>query len=774
MLSTLLLALQVMQAEPPPAVAHAYNGRAVQTRVAAPHIEAEARIDGVLDDAAWRDAAVMTGFSQYRPVEGRAAEDSTEVRVWYSSRAIYFGIHAFAPAGGTRAKLADRDKIDADDYVQIMLDTFNDHRQAFVFGVNPLGVQSDGTRTEGAAGGATSNAVDLSADFVYESRGRLTDDGYEVEVRIPFKSLRFQSARVQDWGINIFRKIQHSGFEDTWTRTAKAASFLAQSGTLSGLRELSRGLVLDLNPVTTTRLAGASTEADTWHYSGSPEFGGNVRWGLTSSMTLNGTANPDFSQVEADVGQVAGDARFALSFPEKRPFFIEGSDLFNTPNGLVYTRRITSPLGALKLTGKAAGTTIGVLSAMDARSGSFTGADHPLYTIARLRKDLGRQSTLGVTYTDRADGGNYNRMINADTRLVFRKLYFVQLQYAQSFTRTPAGDISGPLWQLWYDRTGKYFGFGYNVLGISPDFRAASGFIPRTGVVQPRFNNRFSVYGRQGALMQAWTITPQINGTWDYDEFFKHKTAREWRSSFANAFTLRRGWTVGATIAYEEFRFDEKFHAGQYVNTVTGGGISSIVPFHIGTSAGTRSIAFNAVTPQFPKFSSSLVTRVGKDADFFEHSTADVLQVSWIADWVPTQKARVQGIYTHLDHRRARDGTLIDRARIPRIKLEYQLSRPIFFRWVAQYDARTRSALRDPRTDQPLLLAGTNGQYTPIGASASNDFRMDWLFSYRPNPGTVIFAGYGSSLTEPIAFTFRDVGRVSDAFFFKISYLFRM
>src|SRR5688572_5510685 len=234
MVSLLVAALQALQVGGIPSApdpAPVFSGRDGQIEVSAPKLDAEVRIDGLMDEPVWQQAALLTGFSQYRPVEGRAAEDSTRVRVWYSSTAIYFGIIAAAPPGATRAKLAERDKIDADDYVQILIDTFNDKRNAFVFGVNPLGVQSDGIRSEGS-GGAVANNVDVSMDFVYESKGRLTDSGFEVEVRVPFKSLRFQSAKVQDWGINIFRLIQHSGFEDTWTRTGKGASFLAQSGKL--------------------------------------------------------------------------------------------------------------------------------------------------------------------------------------------------------------------------------------------------------------------------------------------------------------------------------------------------------------------------------------------------------------------------------------------------------------------------------------------------------------------------------------------------------------
>ncbi|PYP98603.1 MAG: hypothetical protein DMD34_02150 [Gemmatimonadetes bacterium] len=341
-----------------------YSGTAKQLDVHLPRIETQAKIDGVLDDAVWRQAAMLTHFSQYRPVDGRPAEDSTEVLVWYASDAIYFGIRAFEQHGTVvRATLADRDNIDADDHVAILLDTYLDHRRATLIAVNPLGVQEDGVWSDGvgagaaggpSAGGRFDATIDLNPDYVYESHGRVTEWGYEVEVRIPFKSLRYQSADPQDWGIQIVRSAQHSGYEDTWTPAVRAnASFLIQSGRLVGLTDLRRGLVLDITPEFTATVNGAPvTPGGSYDYTGKPELAGTVRWGMTQNLSLTSTANPDFSQVEADVGQVTVNERFALFYPEKRPFFLEGLEQFDTPNQLIYTRRVVQPVFGAKLAGK--------------------------------------------------------------------------------------------------------------------------------------------------------------------------------------------------------------------------------------------------------------------------------------------------------------------------------------------------------------------------------------------------------------------------------------
>src|SRR6266567_4552023 len=353
----LLLVLQVAAPTVPPRV---YSGLNKQLNVAVPCIDTTVTVDGVLDEPVWGEAAVLSGFSQYRPVDGRPAAVSTEVLTWYGPDAMYFGIRAYEQHGAVvRATLAERDNIDADDRVVLLLDTYADHRRAMLFAVNPLGVQEDGVWSDGieaAAGGPTAGGrldatIDLNPDYVYQSRGRLTPFGYEVEIRIPFKSLHYQSTDPQDWGLQIVREIQHTGSEDTWAPALRAnASFLIQSGRLVGLTQLHRGLVMDATPEFTTKVNGA------------PE-----------TLGLSGTVNPDFSQVEADVGQVTTNVRFPLFFPEKRPFFLEGLEQYATPNRLIYTRQIAAPVVGAKLAGKVGSTNVAYLGAVDDRQQSAAG-----------------------------------------------------------------------------------------------------------------------------------------------------------------------------------------------------------------------------------------------------------------------------------------------------------------------------------------------------------------------------------------------------------------
>ncbi|HYT83119.1 MAG TPA: DUF5916 domain-containing protein, partial [Gemmatimonadales bacterium] len=486
MLPVLLLLLQTA-GDPGPV----YDGRLRQIEVRLPRIEAAVHLDGVLNDDVWRHAALLKGFSQYRPVDSRPADDSTEVLVFYAPDAIYFGIRGFETHGNVvRATLADRDNIGADDNIQILLDTFNDRRRALLFAVNPLGAQEDGVRSEGlagAAGGANAGfrfdgVVDLNPDYVYQSQGRLTPTGFEIEVRIPFKSLRYQSGETQDWGIQIIRTTQHTGYEDTWTPVVRAnASFLIQSGTLKDLSGLRRGLVMDVNPEFTSRVDGVPS-APTYRYGkADPQLGVNLRWGITQNLGATGTVNPDFSQVEADVGQVTVNERFALFFPEKRPFFLEGLEQFDTPNVLIYTRRIGAPVAGAKLTGKVGGTGVAYIGAVDDDALSATN-DHPVYNLLRLRRDLGTSSTVGLAYTDRIEGDAWNRVLGADARLVWKKIWYSAAQFAGAWTSdgTASGVRSGELWEATlYDRTGYSYGNHGRLTGVSPDFAALSGFVNR-------------------------------------------------------------------------------------------------------------------------------------------------------------------------------------------------------------------------------------------------------------------------------------------------------
>ena len=733
-----------------------------------PRLDADVRVDGRLDEETWTQAARLSGFHQFQPVDGRPAEETTEVLVWYSPRAIHFGILAHAKNPETiRATLADRDNIDNDDRVTIYLDTFRDRRRAFFFVVNPLGVQADGVRTEGAvsAGNIFGGNVDYNPDFFFESKGHVTASGYEVEVRIPFKSLRFAGGGPQQWGLNVVRNVPQTGYEDTWTDVRRAsASFLAQAGTVEGLHDLERGVVTELQPFITTSANGSRDEASGRFVRGSadPSTGANLRLGF-SQLSLDATVNPDFSQVESDAGLVTVNERFDLFIPEKRPFFLEGIELFATPNQLVYTRRIVDPLGGAKVTGKLGAYSIAHLSAMDERGGTDA-----LFNIARVRRDIGGNSVAGVTATDYERSGEFNRVAAADVRIVFGGLYYVEGQGGGSATRVPAGGgswrtLTSPIWKAEFDRTGRAWGFNYQLNGIGQSFASYAGFVPRSDVTSFHAFNRFSWYGARGALLENLTSYFGPTRVWDYDAFGR-AGALEGRDEITAIARLRGGWSLTATAARQFFALDPSLY--QYYTVDRGGGIEPYdAPDEI---SGLIDALLELDTPLYQTFNAIVRVSRTEVPIFAEGSEGTEMRGSVNLSLRPTTSFRVNwtGVLSRIT--RQRDGSEFARVFIPRLKLEYQLTRAVRFRAVGEYTSARGASFLDAETGDSLLVGGVI-----VPAVQSGGLRVDWLASYEPTPGTVAFLGYGSSHTAPSATSLSALRRAEDGFFVKLAYQFR-
>lgn len=736
-----------------------------------PRIDAAIQVDGRLDEAVWSQAVKLVGFSQYQPVDGRPAEEKTEVAVWYSATAIHFGIVAFdSTPGSIRATVADRDNLDAEDTVTIYLDTFNDHRRAFFFTVNPLGIQQDGVlseagfnagnlKQEGGALRAAGGATDKNPDYQFDSKGRITDSGYVVEVRIPFKSLRYSGTGPQRWGLNILRTVQRTGYLDTWTDARRAGeSFLAQAGDIDGLHDLQRGLVTEIQPFVTTAVNSARVDVAApleWEET-KTNPGVNLRFS-TTNLALDATVNPDFSQVESDASQVTVNERFALFYPEKRPFFLEGIELFAAPNQLVYSRRIVNPMAGGKVTGKVGGLNIAYLLVKEKEDSG--GA---LFNVARLRKDVGPNSTVGVTFTDRTATGSGNRVVAADSRVIFKHVYYVQAQAGGSWTEVGVGRRASPLWMLEWDRTGRAFGFNYKVTGTGPGFQAAAGYVPRNNIVEARITNRLSWYGARGSRLE--TVSPRLNISriWRYDAV--DQGPLEGTDQLSLQSQWRGGWTANLTLKHLSWRFEPNTFGAYQVSG--NGGSGAYAPLDR-VSGLTPSITVK--TPIFRTFNAQLDAQRGVVAIFAEGSEGRETRVTATVSARPTGSIRMDATATYSRITRERDGSEFAQTVIPRFKVEYQATRSVFFRMVAEYQSLEQALLRDPVYGIPLVVGGL----VPA-ARATTGLRLDWLASYKPTPGTVAFLGYGSSLAadelNPLS---TRLERMSSGFFLKLAYQIR-
>ena len=766
------------------AAARSYEGTG-RPAVVIPRLAAGAAnvtIDGSLTEPVWSQAARLTGFRQYQPADGRPAEARTEARVFYSQDAIYFGVTAYAedPAS-IRATIADRDNLGNEDRITIYLDTFNDKRRAYFFVVNPLGSQGDGVRTEGAAsaGNMFGGNVDWNPDFRFESKGQVTDSGYVVEVRIPFKSLRFPTGEPQTWGVNIVRNVQATGFEDTWTDARRAtASFLSEAGTLTGIRDIERGITTEVQPFVTARLTGARQLGGEFERDDlNPDAGVNLKVALPA-VTLDATVKPDFSQVESDAGLVTVNERFALFFAEKRPFFLEGIELFNTPNQLVYTRQIAAPVAGAKVTGKLGPISVAYLSALDDTPcptiiGDFRDfqptCDKALFNIARLRRDFGGNSTASLTVTDRRAGDTTNTVLAGDVRYVFGRMYYFESQVGTSWTkdalRFGTTDMKvAPIWKAELDRTGRSWGFNYQVNGISDEFVSRSGFLPRNGIVRANAFNRLSYYGDPGATLQSVTVFFGPERIWLYDSFALDD-AYEGRESVTGMFRLRGGWNLSTNIARNFFTFDPQAYAGLYV--VGPDGLQPYLPPDDQLS-GLVSISGTVGTPTFRNFNVSLTVARNQTAVFAEGSEGREWRATGNLTLRPTVSVRAEGSLQIVRIDRAYDGSAYARTAIPRVKVEYQPTRALFFRVVSQFQSQRTSALLTPSGQQ---LVRQNG--APVGEGDVGTLRTDWLVSYEPTPGTVAFFGYGDTRADFQTSKLSDLERQVDGFFVKVAYQWR-
>jgi Domain of unknown function (DUF5916)/Carbohydrate family 9 binding domain-like len=764
-ISCLLLVLVLVcparaQAPPPPSAVVSGVG---SPTVTIPRIDAAAQIDGVLDEPAWSQAARLGHFSQYQPADGRPAEEETEVLVWYSPTAIYFGIVARdSDPSSVRATMSDRDNLDAEDTVTIYLDTFHDLRRAFFFTVNALGAQQDGMHSEAGFNAGTLSGGgmdDKTPDFQFDSKGRLTDFGYVVELRIPFKTLRYPGgAAPQTWGLQVRRIVQRTQYKDTWTDARRAGeSFLAQSGAIAGLHDMRRGIVTETQPVLVVSENGSRASAGAPFVRGRPDFkpGLNFRFS-TTSLTVDTTVNPDFSQIEADAAQVTANQRFALFYPEKRPFFLEGIDMFATPNQLVYTRQIVDPIAGAKLTGKLGSWNVAYLG-MKEREGSG-GA---LFDIARVRRDIGSGSTFGVTFTDRSADSGGNRVVAVDQRTIFKEIWYYQVQAAGSWTDFPDGSRrSSPMWMAELDATGRAFGINYKLTGIGTDFQADSGYVPRNDIVQGNLYNRYSWYGAKGARFETFSAHYNASRIWRYHDFGSRGPI-EGADSFVFQFGWRGGWSLNANLQRVFWDFQRDSYVA-YQLSRTG------EPYLPIDRVGGFTPDVSIRTPVFRSFDAQVDVSRGPVAIFAEGSAGHQTAVSATVNARPTRSLRLQATLTRSRIERDRDGSEFALTVIPRFKVEYQPTRAIFFRMVGQYQSQRQGLLLDAIGGEPLTVAGV---IPP--AQKSDGLRLDWLASYKPTPGTMVFFGYGASFVTDRTLSLANLERMSDGFFLKVAYLFR-
>ena len=742
------------------------------TRVENPQI----RIDGILDEGAWQAAATLVGFTQYEPLEGIPASEATEVRVLYSGEAIFFGIKAFDSRPDLiLARLGERDRsVFGDDWVRIILDTFDDQRQGYVFYVNPLGIQTDGLWMEGyqrQGGSASSVPIDFSPDFIWDSDGRVTSEGWEAEIRVPYVSLRFRPVSEQAWGFNVAREVKRRGFKQSWAPiTQNVSSVLAQSGRLVGLRDLEPRRLMEMNPVTTGKRTGDDGSGEFRRGSLEGEVGLNARYGITRNLVMDATINPDFSQIEADATRITVNERFALFFPEKRPFFLEGSEAFQTPQQLVYTRTVVDPVGGAKLTGKVGSLALGYLGVMDESPSSlFDGRGKAAVNLLRLRRDVGLGSTVGILFTDhtRTRGGDFNRVLAGDARLTLRERYTFTTQWAASWSSVEnERQFFKPSVYASLQRSGRRLQWNLNFHDMHPEFVTRAGYLPRIGEAVANGNLTLTHYGGPGALLERAALGFRGETYFSHEDFWAGQGPYEAEVQLLPSFSFRGDRTLSLILRSGYFEFPGELYDGYEVRTDEG----AIIPFR--PPAALKNLRAVAIMPRIRiNNASNLNGRVYlREMPIYAEATRG-LEFLFAPELTlkPTTALSVTLNQTFSRLWRRGDESVFSTAVVSRFQSQYQFSKALMARFMVQYNLEDRDALRGPEDGSTIRIDGADVEARDEGA-----VQGQFLLQYQPSPGTIFYVGYTGIMEGSYSFDLRDKNTTQDGLFLKLSYLFRL
>lgn len=465
-----------------------------------PKTEFEVTVDAVLDEGAWKDALVLELKYEVRPGENVTPPVRTEVLLTYNAKSFYAAFRCYDPTpSAIRAHLRNRDTVGGDDWIALILDTFNDERRSFDFIVTAQGVQFDQIETE--------NNEDSGWDTIWDCASKITDWGYVVEIAIPFSSFRFQRKEgPQVWGFDAVRRYprDHAYHIGLFPRDRSNNCYLCQAVKIKGFDDASPGHNIEFDP---TMIGFRSDErkdfphGDLKKHSQEAEFGLTARWGITPNLTTNFTLNPDFSQVEADAQQLDINEPFALSYPERRPFFTEGTDFFDALKSIIHTRTMRDPSWGLKLTGKEGANTIGAYVVRDeitnlifprSQASSDTSLDMAnTSSVLRYKRDFGSRYTVGLIGTDREANNYFNRVFGFDLDFRFTPTNQIQLlmlgsstKYSDEVTNAfdqPSGAFSDRLISFEYDHNTRTWGWWADYEEAGSKFRADLGYYPKVG-----------------------------------------------------------------------------------------------------------------------------------------------------------------------------------------------------------------------------------------------------------------------------------------------------
>jgi hypothetical protein len=679
-------------------------------------------IDGILEPGEWNGAYAMTDFKTFKPDYGKEPSQKTEAYFLYDADNLYFAFrcHDTDPSK-IKASLAKRDDMGSDDYVGVILDTYNTMQNAYTFMVNPLGIQGDGIMT-------TDGNLTAEQDFIWDSKGRLDDQGYTVEYRIPLQSIRFPAGDTVTFRLFVYRQlVRTSEMMSVPPAYPDKGSILSQSQPIA-ITGLKFKRVVEILPAVTHSDRKEVDQGTLKRTERTTDLSLTAKVGLTTDLTLDATVNPDFSQVEADAGQVDVNLRYDLYYSEKRPFFLEGNEVFavagNTEDaplyGLAYTRMIVDPAYGFKLTGKlGAANSVAGIFAHDYQPGAAD--EHPDFSIFRIKHALKEDSYIGGFYTARDVSGGYNRVIGADGRFRASQIGYAEFHLFGSFTKNPDGGetSSGHALGLHYNQSTRnyYVDLGYQ--DISPNFQVDTGYIERTGLRRLAACGILMFYPKSKIIQRYDTF---------YWAYYLQDTASNMWETF-NMFCLRFFLPLSSQVRFEGILASEVYEARRF---------------------GKSGYGFQTY---------SQITKFLYFQTFFRHTGSiyydpeapyqgDGNQIQGTVSFKPTNQLTFAVDLTYRDFFRRSDKVKIYDYTIVRSYNTFQINKYLFLRAIAEYNTYYKR------------------------------WTVDTLASFTYIPGTVVYVGYGSAFQriEWNGSEYQDSDRYMETkrgFFFKISYLWR-
>jgi len=726
-------------------------------------------VDGRLDEPVWESALRLELPYEVNPGDNLSAAVRTEALLTYDGSHFYAAFKAGDPSPSTiRARLTDRDTAFQDDFVGVVVDTFNDERRAFEFFVNPVGVQMD-LVVDDVAG-----SEDSSWDAIWESAGSLTPEGYMVEISIPFTSLRFQRGDGdQVWGIDLVRVYPRDRrfLFAMNPRDRNISCYLCQVAKVAGFSGAEPGRNLEITPtLTVIRTDQRSDNLNTLPGPPGPNFfphtelkkrnpepdlGLTVKWGVTPNLIMSGAANPDFSQVEADAAQLDVNEQFALFFPEKRPFFLEGADFFETPLQAVYTRTVADPGWSVKLSGKEGKNVMGAFVARDDRTnllfpGSQGSSGDSLEQeatagVLRYRRDVGKNSALGGLVTARAGEDYFNGVAGVDALIRGTPKDTIRFQalgsetsYGDTVAKTldlAEGDFTGHALSARYSHYARMGGIWAFYRDLGADFRADLGFVPQVDIRAPEIGAERIWWGDPNDRFSRIAVS----GNWDQTTDQAGNLIERETEAYLNLSGPKQSFlSIGGRHrirAFQEAAFDQGF-----VNLFFEMWTTRNLYWYLEGGVSKR-IDFAFIDPN-----DAGATRQGDEIrlkPFLRYNLGRHVRLE------ASHELRSLGI----------DGGTLFRANLSQVRLAYQLSVRAFLRAIVQYgDVSRETALYPECVDDP---AGEPCPFVP----ETRDLFAQLLFSYKINPQTALFVGYTDS---KLGLEDVDLLRTDRTFFFKV------